>query len=98
MPRNVKKQIASAISLFRRFREAEPEFLDSHEFKTPKVGMVIGECDGVMYETTHKGKKVKYLHRFKKGSRPLLVSSWDGSQLLFVGGRYNMTEDGIVDK
>lgn len=64
---------------------------------THKVGLIIGECDGLLYTTERDGKIEKYIHRFKKSSRPLLVSSYDGSALYIVGGRYKFTERGIVD-
>lgn len=62
-----------------------------------KAGLVIGDCLGVMYETTRDGKKEKYCHEFKKNSRPLLVGEFDGSRIGLVGGRYRFTEKGIED-
>jgi len=63
----------------------------------PKAGLVIGELDGVLYTTQRDGKTEKYIHEFKKRSRPLLISSNDGTSLHILGGRYGMTERGIVD-
>lgn len=65
--------------------------------KPIKTGLVIGKALGVMYETTRDGKQEKYCHEFRRESRPLLVSSHDGSRIGFVGGRYRFTERGIVD-
>lgn len=62
-----------------------------------KTGLVIGDALGVMYETVRDGKKEKYCHEFRKSSRPLFVSSHDGSRIGFVGGRYRFTDRGIED-
>lgn len=65
--------------------------------RAPKTGLVIGELDGVLYTTVRDGKREKYIHRFRKNSRPLLVSAHDGKSLHILGGEYEMTERGIVD-
>lgn len=64
----------------------------------PKSALAFGHCDGVMYSTVRDGKAEKYIHRFAKDSRPLLCSSPDGKQLYMLGGAYDFTERGIVDK
>jgi hypothetical protein len=60
--------------------------------------MLIGTCDGVLYTTSRSGKTEKYIHKFSGISRPLLASSWDGKQLYLLGGAYNFTDEGIVDR
>ena len=60
--------------------------------------ITVGYLDAVMYETVRDGKTEKYIHRFKKQARPLLCSSYDGTQLLILGGGYDFTDRGIVDK
>lgn len=93
------KQLEQAMDLYQRFSGHEPEVVGrTKRPKIPNVGIVIGEMDGVTYETVRDGEKLQYFHRFNKKSRPLLVSSFDGKQLFIVGGRYDFTEDGIVDK
>ena len=93
------KQLAQAMDLYRRFSGHEPEIVGRMgKPKIPNVGIVIGEMDGVTYETVRDGETLQYFHRFNKKSRPLLVSSFDGKQIYIVGGRYDFTEDGIVDK
>lgn len=65
----------------------------------PDVGVVVGLVLGVSYETKRDGVNEKYYHRFTlKHSRPLLVSSEDGKQLYLLGGEYDFTERGIVDR
>lgn len=97
-PDSRNKDLQKAIKLFRKFREQEPEFVDELTFKIPNAGMVIGYCDGILYNTVRGGKKEFYKHEFTGKSCPLLCSSADGKQLFFVGGAYDFTEDGIVDR
>lgn len=92
------RDIGQAIDLFRKFREAEPERVSSVRVKVPKAAMLIGDLDGVLYTTTHGRKHQAYIHKFDKGARPQLAASADGRQLLVLGGRYNFTRDGIVDR
>jgi len=60
--------------------------------------MEIGKLDGVLYTTTHGRKTLKYIHKFTGRSRPILATSADGKRLFILGGAYNFTEDGIVDR
>ena len=64
----------------------------------PKTGLVIGELDGVLYTTERDGVTESYIHEFDENSRPLLASASDGKSLHILGGRYAMTDRGIVDK
>lgn len=62
------------------------------------VGLKVGHCDGILYTTVRDGKTEKYIHKFKRSSRPLLAASFDGKSLVLIGGSYQFTERGIVDK
>lgn len=64
----------------------------------PQAALAIGEVDGIMYSTVRDGVPEKYVHKFKRSSRPLMISSPDGKQLYLIGGSYDFTERGIVDK
>jgi hypothetical protein len=66
--------------------------------RNQKTGLVIGSLDGVLYTTTRDGKVEKYIHRFRRKSRPLLAASSDGKSLKIVGGRFEFTEAGIEDR
>lgn len=66
--------------------------------KNPKAGLVIGDLDGVLYSATRDGKRERYIHRFRKRSRPLLAASSDGTQLRILGGEFEFTEAGIEDR
>lgn len=95
---SVNKAIKAAVRLYRDFREKEPKRLATIDFRVPAAVMVIGYVDEICYTTTHGKKVVSYRHPFQEGSRPLLVASSNGKQLLLLGGRYKFTDRGIVDK
>lgn len=65
--------------------------------KAPKVAVVIGSIDGILYSTVRDGVPEKYKHEFKAGDRPSFVVSADGKQIWLIGGRYRFTARGIVD-
>jgi len=87
--------VDSAGDLFKDFTGEFPDKLTTYKIKNPKTGLVIGKLDGVLYTTVRDGKTEEYIHDFKKGSRPLLVSSHDGESLHILGGDYAFTERGI---
>lgn len=94
----VDARIRAASKLYKEFsgHEAESaEMIDVPDL--PEVGLAIGKCLGLLYETVRDGEREQYIHRFKKSARPLLVSSFDGRQLYLLGGAYRFTERGIVD-
>ena len=90
--------VGKAIDLFRRFRGDEPKYIDTVKFKIPDVALLIGQMDGIMYTTVRDGKAERYIHKFKRKSRPLLAVGHDGNQLIILGGEYEFTELGIEDK
>lgn len=61
------------------------------------AGWELGPVLGVGYEATRDGETARYFHEFKKSARPRLVARDDGRQLYFEGGRYKVTDRGIVD-
>ena len=64
----------------------------------PQKALAIGEIVGIIYATTRDGELKTLRHMFKKHSRPLLAVSQDGNQLVMIGGSYQFTERGIVDR
>jgi hypothetical protein len=66
--------------------------------KIPRVLVKIGEIDFIGYRTVRDGRKEKYIHKFKGSAKPMFCVSPDGKQIFLLGGRYNFTEQGIVDK
>lgn len=96
--RFIASDIDKAIDLVERFKGHDAEELGVFDIPDlPKTVAVIGECDGVLYTTVRDGVTEKYIHKFRAKDKPLLCVSPDGSQILFVGGRYVFTERGIVD-
>jgi hypothetical protein len=83
--------------LYEDFSGHQPEFATKVKLRVPKTGLVVGELDGVLYTTVRDGETESYIHKFKKRSRPLLVSSHDGQTLHIIGGQYEFTERGIED-
>ena len=94
---SLKKHITAAVRLFESFREESPRKVGTARVNIPKAVAVMGYVEGIDYRTTHGKKLTLYHHDFEPGSRPLLAVSSDGTQLLLLGGRYQFTEQGIVD-
>lgn len=87
------------MSLYERFSGHEAE--EGVRVKVPalpKVGVLIGEIDGVLYTTVRDGKVEKFIHKFHPRDKPDFVVSPDGKRIFLIGGRYDFTERGIVDK
>ncbi len=104
--KGVKKQLTGkgaavrkAASLYTDFTGHNDPMLSKIAVKDmPKVALEVGQCDGLLYTTIRDNVTEKYIHKFKKTSRPLLAASPDGTQLLLLGGAFNFTDRGIVDK
>lgn len=95
---SLNKAIGKAVRLYESFREAKPRKVGAVKVAVPRAVAVMGYVEAIDYRTTHGGKTELYRHDFAPGSRPLLAVSADGKQLLLLGGRYQFTEQGIVDK
>ena len=91
--RDVKK----AAKLYEEFREAKPKRGRVVEMELPKTLMIMGNLQFVGYDTTRRGKTELYKHDFAPGSRPLICADPKSGQLFLIGGRYHVTERGIVD-
>lgn len=91
------RELDDADALLNDFAGRSAREVISVSKKPVKAGLVVGNLEGVMYSTVRDGKQEKYLHRFKRDSRPLLIADHDGSSIDIVGGRYRFTDRGIVD-
>lgn len=92
-------QVSRAGRLYREFSGHEPdetELIDVPDM--PRAVLVIGELEGVIYSTVRDGVAERYIHKFRASSRAMLCASPDGAQLFVVGGRFEFTDRGIVDK
>jgi len=94
-----RRELHKAVKLYRKFREAEPEHIGVAKLEVPTVLMQIGPVPYMYYETTHRnGRPILYRHTFAKHARPTLCASPNGKALFLVGGRYDFTADGILDR
>jgi len=90
--------LARAADLYERFSGHQAEVVGKIRINPiGKVGVAIGEVDGILYSTVRDGQLEKYIHKFRKADKPLFVVSPDGKSLHLVGGNYSFTERGIVD-
>ncbi|NBW68809.1 MAG: hypothetical protein EBR47_09045 [Betaproteobacteria bacterium] len=84
--------ISKAADLYERFSGHDAEIVGKVRVNPmPKVGVAVGEVDGILYTTVRDGVLERYIHKFRKADKPLLKS------LHLVGGNYTFTERGIVD-
>lgn len=97
VPPSSKARLTAASSLYHEFSGHQADHVDEIRVDFPDVALLIGECDGILYTTVRDGRTEKYVHHFKKKSRPLLAASHDGTQLLLLGGAYQFTDRGIED-
>lgn len=80
---------------FENFRERKATRARTVTFDLPSSAWVMGKVDFIGYRTTHGKRSVRYKHTFHAGSMPLLAT--DGKVLLLIGGRFHVTDRGIVD-
>lgn len=92
-------RIKAAGDLYTRFTGHDADEIVSVDKPVlPDVMLTVGDIDGILYTTVRDGKVEKYIHKFKKNCRPLFCVSHDGEQLFMLGGSYDFTERGIVDR
>jgi len=91
------KAVKRAAQLYKAFREADPTVARKVRVKMPRAVMVMGYCEFIGYSTTHGSSAKLYKHKFAKGSRPLLCAGPGRGQLYLIGGRFHVTDRGIVD-
>lgn len=104
--RDVQKQLGGKGAAVRKSAAMYTDFTGHTDINLDKVAIphmpdavvAIGQCDGVLYSTIRDNVAEKYIHKFKARSRPLLAASPDGKQLYLIGGSFNFTDRGIVDK
>ena len=98
-PSSTQRLIQQGAALYERFTGHEAELAGRVPAPViPKVMVAIGEIDGILYTTVRDGVTEKYIHKFKKSSRPLLAVSPDGNSMVLLGGAYQFTESGINDR
>ena len=99
VPPSKNVQIKRASELYENFSGHEAEIVETLVKPIyPDVLVEIGDVDGILYTTTRDNQVEKYIHKFHKDAKPLFCASPDGAQLFFIGGEYDFTERGIVDR
>jgi hypothetical protein len=95
--RRANTDTRKSAALYRKFREREPKVARSVTLALPRAVAIMGYCEAILYTTTHGSRAKFYKHTFAKGSRPLLCAGPRKNQLYLIGGRFHVTERGIVD-
>lgn len=99
VPLSKRAQINHARELYEEFSGHDAdEYQMVKKPDIPDVLTVIGELEGVIYSTVRDGEHERYIHKFRKSSRALLCINPEGDQLILIGGKYQFTDRGIVDK
>lgn len=93
------KAVGKAVDIYERFTGHDAtEMLEVNVKPLPKVAACIGYVTAICYVTQRDGRVEDYMHEFAEVDMPVFAVSPDGKQLLMVGGNYDFTERGIVDK
>ena len=94
-----KTRVREAARRFEAFTGHQAASVDTIAFpKLPKEAFAAGQVLAIEYETVRDGRRERYRHAFARTARPLLAVTFDGRQLLLLGGAYRFTERGIVDR
>lgn len=94
---SLRDDMRASAALYRGFREEEPRRVRAVRLKIPRAAAVMGKIEFIGYMTTHGRKTHLYVHQFATGSRPTFVAGAGRNQAFFIGGRYRVTDRGIVD-
>ncbi len=99
LPSHLRGQANKACKLYEDFTGHEAELVGKIDIpKAPKIVLAFGDLIDIGYVTVRDGRTERYRHQFSAASRPLLASSFDGKQFFILGGEYDFTERGIVDR
>lgn len=107
--KNPKKPIARGVARRKAIIQAEKKFRDFHGDVPSSVNRVVvrdapnilytlGEIESITYNADRDGDHDRFVHNFRKRSRPLLTVTKDGKKLYLIGGSYSVTDRGIVDR
>jgi hypothetical protein len=91
-------EVRKAAKLFADFAGYDADTLEAIPLQPlPKTGLAFGQLVEIGYISFRDGEPYRHTFRLKR-SRPLLVASHDGKQVLLIGGSYAFTERGIEDR
>ena len=92
------REVEEAARRYEEFSGHRASHGEKVDLRVPRAGLVVGDLDGVLYTTVRDGQTERYVHKFRKSSRPLLVAGSDGRSLHVLGDDFEFTERGIVDR
>jgi len=99
VPPSSRANVSRAAELYEKFSGHDAEEVGRVDKPVvPDVLIAIGDCDGILYTTVRDGVVEKYIHKFKNSAKPLFCVSPDGTALFLIGGNFDFTERGIVDR
>lgn len=87
-----------AVALYEQFTGHPADSYQRVELPDLRALVLIGEIEAIAYNTRRDGKRGRYLHPFKRGSRPLLCVTADGQHFIALGGAFEFGEHGFEDK
>jgi hypothetical protein len=90
--------VNDARDLYKDFTGHDATHGQKVKVRVPAAALKVGSLDGVLYTTVRDGRTEKYIHKFRKASRPVLAAGSDGKSLHVIGGEFEFTERGIVDR
>jgi hypothetical protein len=94
---SLQRDIRRSSKLYQGFREEPAQRAKAVRVNLPKAAAIMGQIEFVGYMTTHDGETHLYIHEFAPGSRPTLAAGPGRNEMVIVGGRYRVTDRGIVD-
>ena len=84
--------------LYEQFHGETPQRVKYRKLPVFSQGVEIGPLVAVTYDTIRDGKIQRYEHEFSERASPLLVSSDSGRKVAVIGGDFQFTDRGFVDK
>jgi len=93
-----RREVAQAARALENFTGDPAEYLEAYELPNAAAGWELGPVAELSYIGVRDGEQYEFVHRFKQKSRPLLIASADGTELIILGGGYSVTERGIEDR
>jgi hypothetical protein len=94
----MNRKVAAAARLYKSFSGHAARAITVVRAPDHDTHLLVGELEGVAYNTIRDGTREKYVHEFRQDSRPLLTASHDGTRLYLLDGAYRFTDRGIVDR
>lgn len=95
---SIEQQIHDAKRRYTRFTGQRADVEEEIEIPDFAALVGVGEMDAIEYTTERDGVQERYRHTFNAKSRPLLCVTPDGKIIVALGGAFEFTALGFVDK